>query len=66
MIVFDDNENLLVILSFLHTKLVMRCLAVLCPTVDFNPGSLAKVPIDGLQENKLSVAKTAQQMISVA
>ena len=66
MIVCEDGDDLLFILALLHTKLVTRYLSVLCPTVDFNPGSLVKVPMVGLEKNKLTVAKLTREMVEIA
>jgi hypothetical protein len=66
MIVCEDGDELLFILALLHTKLVTRYLSVLCPTVDFNPGSLMKVPMVGLETNRLPVAKLAREMVEMA
>ncbi len=39
-----SEENLLYYLGFLNTKVAMEFLKILSPTLDFNPGSIAKLP----------------------
>lgn len=41
----DDPEWLISTLGFLHSCVATALLRILCPTVDFNPGSLVNLPI---------------------
>lgn len=42
---FDNNDNLPYVLALLNGKAVDSLLSVLAPSVDYNAGSLAKIPI---------------------
>jgi len=65
---FDNDEIINYTLAFMNCSIVNSVLAVLAPTVDYNAGSLAKLPIiidephkptiDTLVEENISISKT--------
>ncbi len=52
--IFTENaENLTLALSLLNSKISEGLLLILCPTLDFNPGSLSKIPFLKPIDNRL-------------
>ncbi|HHM7098807.1 BREX-1 system adenine-specific DNA-methyltransferase PglX [Pseudomonas aeruginosa] len=45
MVFVDDENDLLEVLGLLLSKVGDTYLKILCPTIDFNPGSVSKTPI---------------------
>ncbi|HMX26772.1 MAG TPA: BREX-1 system adenine-specific DNA-methyltransferase PglX, partial [Blastocatellia bacterium] len=61
-----NNNHSVFTLGLLHTKIVTRLLTVLCPTVDFNPGSLAKIPVISFATIGHKVQSIITELINLA
>lgn len=58
MIFVNDDHDLLGVLGLLLSKVGEKYLGILCPTIDFNPGSVSKTPV------LLSRVETIQNRVS--
>lgn len=60
------NDSLFFI-SLLHSKVTKLFLNILCPTLDFNPGSLSNIPVVNFDvENKTDIIENSRALIEIA
>lgn len=60
-----SDESTAVYLAFLSSKVVQLFLRILCPSLDFNPGSLSLIPFDGCTIYAETLARHAQRLIDI-
>ncbi|MEG6570191.1 BREX-1 system adenine-specific DNA-methyltransferase PglX [Thermoanaerobacterium thermosaccharolyticum] len=61
-----NNEDIYLLLGFLNSKLSMEALEILAPTLDFNPGSISKLPIVNKNMITLQIDQLVNQNISIS
>ncbi len=61
-----NNEDIYFLLGFLNSKLSMEALEILAPTLDFNPGSISKLPIVNKNMITLQIDQLVNQNISIS
>lgn len=60
---FDSKDYIKYTLAFLNSKVVNALLQVLAPTLDYNAGSLAKLPIIYSKDNSKTIDETIDSLI---
>ena len=63
---FDHPETIPYVLAFLNSKVVDSLLSVLAPSVDYNAGSLAKLPVFIDSERMEQITKLTNDNISIS
>ena len=63
---FDDEKKISYTLAFLNSKLVNLLMAVLAPTLDYNAGSLAKLPIHYEEKFACQVNNKTEKSIQIS
>lgn len=63
---FTKNDKLILLLGLLNSKITMIFLKVLAPTLDFNPGSVAKIPIVESNKYKEGISVFVLDNISIS
>ncbi|PGY09136.1 BREX-1 system adenine-specific DNA-methyltransferase PglX [Bacillus sp. AFS031507] len=51
MVFLDDSEDYFTLLGLLNTKVIQSFLRLISPTLDYNPGSISKLPIYLVNDN---------------
>ena len=64
--IFLNGESLNAAIGLLNSRLSMKFLEYLCPTLDFNPGALLKVPVQKSIINDHSVADNVERLIAIS
>jgi hypothetical protein len=62
----EDAKWLTLTLGYLHSALATTFLELLCPTVDFNPGTLVNLPIAADSINIDAILSTVNDLVSLA
>ncbi len=60
------RENIYYILALLNSVVTSEYLKVLCPTLDFNPGQVAKMPVNIQKEKAELVLKLPKENVSLS
>jgi hypothetical protein len=63
---FDDDKDILYGIAFLNSKVVNSFLQVLAPTLDYNVGSIAKLPLVYVEEKQLKIDKITKNAIDLS
>lgn len=63
---FDDEDYILYCTAFLNSNVVNSLLQVLAPTLDYNAGSIAKLPLAFVQERKENIDRLTQETIALS
>ena len=66
MIFCRDRTALLYTMAFLHTVVAKYMLHIVCPTIDFNPGDLSKIPLNGLVQHGNKASGRCESMITIS
>lgn len=64
--IFLNNGSLKSAIGFLNSQLTNKFLEFLCPTLDFNPGALLKIPVQQSILNDSLIANKVDRLISIA
>lgn len=64
MIFWDDKDSEAGLLAFLLSKPGRKFIEILCPTMDFNPGSISRIPV--LSDVVLETAMAGRQLIALS
>lgn len=62
----STHESLMFALGLLHSSVAPYFLGILCPTVDFNPGDLSRIPVIGLESNLQAVSEAVESLVRQA
>lgn len=63
---FDDEEKIKYCIAFLNGKVAMELLKVLAPTMDFNAGAIARLPIKYDIDRKIDIDQLVQNCIDIS
>jgi len=63
---FDDESQILYMTAFLNSCVANELLKVLAPTLDYNAGSIAKLPVIFSQSRVIKIEQLAQECIEIS